>query len=1212
MRPLSQFPRIAVAVAGLLAASSALCIVWVDSPWRLHLVSNLMQAAVVLWAALCSAEVAQRSSGYMRQLWNLWVAALGTLAAATLLVAYWASFRATPAATPWPSDVLNFLWVAPVVMMFVPWSAEESGTAKWQYVLDFVQVGVVALTAFLYFFYVPAVWEVHGEHMFRLLRETTAARNVVITAALALRAATQRKSSARTFFAWLTWLFVVVTVCDLISMSNFGQFSKAAEWLGSTWSIPYLLAAVFAATWDTSKDTTVEAPSAGEGWVVSHFFAVAIPLLVILMGARIVREQMAMAWVTIGVSFTCSAARLILTNAQQQQIAKDLRRTEQALRSSEQMFASAFRASPDAMSIGLLPEGNILEMNESYARLTGFSREEALGKTPRELGLWADLERVTELRRLLRENGQVREKEFRFRRKDGELRSGRISATTITLEGRPCLLVIVADITERKEAEEAVRATEARFRSLVNELQVGLVVVNPKGEIQYSNPANNEMLGWNSGQEYLGKTASDLGLAALREDGTEMPLSDRPVAQAILTRRPVRGVVMGWRRPNRPAPLWIIGNAIPIVRADGEIDSVIGSFADITDLRKTQEALRTSEQRYRSLVEALRVGITTWGADGRAQFVNEALLEMFQVTREQVLGRKSGDIARAIGEDGVEVPGHMRPVARALATGKPVRGVVLGWILPHVKDLVWTLADATPEFGPDGQLARVIASLTDITDRKRAEEQKRISEEMFSKAFHSSPDSMTISTLADGRYIEVNEGYTRMFGWSREEAVGRTTIEMGVWPDSGSRDKLREMMSRHGRVSEVELQLRTKAGQLRTILVSADVIELNGQPCMLAVSDDITEWKAAQEALRFSEERFRTLVENLAVAVVLHGPDGKIRFVNRAAQEAFGLRNDLVLGKRPSEIGLEFVAEDGSEMPEHMHPIHRVIATGQPMQSLVMGWRMRGSSGVLWIFGSVVPQFGPDGKIAAVIASCADITPQKRAEESLRQLSAHLLHLQDEERRRLGRDLHDSLAQSVLAVNLSLAQVTKTGQNLDDRSRVLLAQARGLLQDMSRQIRTLSYLLHPPLLDELGLASAVKEYAQGFSERSGIHLEVNVSSGFRRLPQETETALFRIVQESLSNIQRHSGSKTARIHLDGMPGRILLQVSDQGRGMAGGRDKELNAPGTRLGVGILGMRERMAQLGGTLEIESGASGTTVRATLPLRVEELHAASHSGG
>ncbi|MFI5072401.1 MAG: sensor histidine kinase, partial [Terriglobales bacterium] len=158
----------------------------------------------------------------------------------------------------------------------------------------------------------------------------------------------------------------------------------------------------------------------------------------------------------------------------------------------------------------------------------------------------------------------------------------------------------------------------------------------------------------------------------------------------------------------------------------------------------------------------------------------------------------------------------------------------------------------------------------------------------------------------------------------------------------------------------------------------------------------------------------------------------------------------------------------------------------------------------------------------------------------------------------------------------------------------------------------LSYLLHPPVLDELGLTSAIKEYARGFSERSGIVLEVDLQAGFGRLSQEAETAFFRIVQESLSNIQRHSGSQTAKIRLRGDATRIELEVSDRGCGMDQTAVERGRSAGTRLGVGILGMRERMTQLGGKLEVESKPQGTTVRAAIPLMAEVSNASSHSRG
>jgi two-component system NarL family sensor kinase len=208
-----------------------------------------------------------------------------------------------------------------------------------------------------------------------------------------------------------------------------------------------------------------------------------------------------------------------------------------------------------------------------------------------------------------------------------------------------------------------------------------------------------------------------------------------------------------------------------------------------------------------------------------------------------------------------------------------------------------------------------------------------------------------------------------------------------------------------------------------------------------------------------------------------------------------------------------------------------------------------------------------------------------------------LLQLQDEERRRIGRELHDGMAQTVLAVNLSLAQVRQSSTSLGEPAERALEKARVLLQQMSREIRTLSYLLHPPLLDELGLVSALKEYVRGFSERSGIETELVFPKQFSRLPQFVEIALFRVVQESLANIQRHSGSDSATIRLREDPPAVTLEIIDYGRGMKLASNGPAQPNVAHLGVGIPGMRERMAQLGGRLEIESGPAGTTVRATI---------------
>jgi signal transduction histidine kinase len=186
-------------------------------------------------------------------------------------------------------------------------------------------------------------------------------------------------------------------------------------------------------------------------------------------------------------------------------------------------------------------------------------------------------------------------------------------------------------------------------------------------------------------------------------------------------------------------------------------------------------------------------------------------------------------------------------------------------------------------------------------------------------------------------------------------------------------------------------------------------------------------------------------------------------------------------------------------------------------------------------------------------------------------------------------------------MNLSVAQECR--ETLPERARVALDESEVLADRCSREIRSMSYLLHPPLLKEVGLPAALRWCAEGFARRSGISVEVDLPSEFGRLPADVENALFRIVQECLTNVQRHSGSPVARIQLMRMPRRVALEVRDQGRGMPAGILSRRDAVES-LGVGLLGMRERVRQLGGQLRIESNGNGSTVQVDIELASEEV--------
>jgi signal transduction histidine kinase len=223
----------------------------------------------------------------------------------------------------------------------------------------------------------------------------------------------------------------------------------------------------------------------------------------------------------------------------------------------------------------------------------------------------------------------------------------------------------------------------------------------------------------------------------------------------------------------------------------------------------------------------------------------------------------------------------------------------------------------------------------------------------------------------------------------------------------------------------------------------------------------------------------------------------------------------------------------------------------------------------------------------------------KRAHETLRVLSGSLMQAQDEERRRVARELHDSAGQYLAAVQMNLAALSNDPALAGDGVRTRLADTINLIDHCTAEVRTLSYLLHPPLLDDVGLASAISWYAEGFSERSGVTVTLDMPESLARFSPDVETALFRIVQQSLANIHRHSESKVARIRLKVESEQLAVEISDEGRGFPSEILAKFRESGQLPGVGISGMRERMNALRGTFDIVSGASGTTVTARLPL-------------
>jgi PAS domain S-box-containing protein len=333
------------------------------------------------------------------------------------------------------------------------------------------------------------------------------------------------------------------------------------------------------------------------------------------------------------------------------------------------------------------------------------------------------------------------------------------------------------------------------------------------------------------------------------------------------------------------------------------------------------------------------------------------------------------------------------------------------------------------------------------------------------------------------------------------------------------------------------------------------------------------------------------LLELAHDAIIVRNVDSVILFWNGGAQKTYGWTPAEACGN----VTHQFLK---TEFPEPLDQVYEKLYRVGSWEGELIHWTRDGNRIV--VASRQALQRDAQGRVTGILEINRDVTPRKEAEEALRNLSARLLQLQDEERRRIARELHDSMGQSLAALVIHLSAVSAKITNVDPAAGEMLREAILLSQKASDETRTLSYLLYPPTLDYAGLRSALEWYIEGFTQRSKVKVELNVSLGPNRLPEIVERTLFRIVQESLTNIFRHSGSDTARVQIETRAGIVRLEVADSGKGISEEILTTLNSSGGQLGVGIRGMRERVRQLAGWLQIKSSSAGTTIIVTLSVK------------
>ncbi len=443
-----------------------------------------------------------------------------------------------------------------------------------------------------------------------------------------------------------------------------------------------------------------------------------------------------------------------------------------------------------------------------------------------------------------------------------------------------------------------------------------------------------------------------------------------------------------------------------------------------------------------------------------------------------------------------------------------------------------------------------------------------------------------------GLFVEANRAVAALLGVNRDVLVRQPFTRFICKEDLNLYNVCRKQLLETGEPHTCELRMMKMDGTPFWVrLDSAAAQSAEGAPVCLVALSDITGRKRGEEALRQSEERNRTTLRTAMDGFWRVDLQGRLLEANEAYCRMSGYtERELLAMSIPDLEAIETPSDTAAR-------IRSLVARGEGRFES----RHRRKDGSTFAVESSV-QYRPSEGGGYMVAFLRDITGRKQAEEALLKLSAQLNRAEENERRRIARELHDSVGQNLAALGMNVGLLHDRTRVKDRQTDKMFEACLAMITHCVQEVRTVSYLLHPPLLDEFGLAAVIGDYAVGFSKRSGVRVALDMPSDLERLPPEVELALFRLVQESLGNIHRHARATAARIRLRCDAEHVVVEVCDNGRGMPA---KKLSAIRTGIGsegVGIAGMCERLRLVGGQLEIESCKKGTTVRACI-LRREE---------
>jgi PAS domain S-box-containing protein len=652
------------------------------------------------------------------------------------------------------------------------------------------------------------------------------------------------------------------------------------------------------------------------------------------------------------------------------------RKSEEALQVSEEKFSMAFSNNPAAVALTRLEDGIFLDVNDTWETLNGYRREEVLGVSARSLLIWPDREASTRFATELKEKGRLHWDEQKFLKRTGEFFTADLSAQILKMHGEKVILSTFVDITERKEFEKTLQTTLKRFYTMLSSMYSSILVINEENRVEFANQAFCDLFGLTGWPEELVNMTAGGIIERIKGSYLNPEREENRIREILAQDIPVKGEEI-----SLTGGRVCLRDFVPI-EVGGKQYGRFWHHLDITSRIQMEEDLKRArleaEQRadeLEAIMESVPVGLML-SRDPQGMHItgNKAAHELLHVLYDESnISKSTPDPMRARTykpmRNGVEVPPEELPIQKA-ARGEEVRE----WDCDLVFDngeIGHILINATPLYDEKGEPRGAVAGFLDISERKRAEEALRASEQKFTLIYNKASYAISLSDASNGALVDVNAAFEKTFGFTKDEVIGKTSRALGINRDIPERDIMLAGVQEKGGLVGNEIILFTKAGEAKNFRITVDTVELDGGKFLLNTAEDITERKKAEEDLRLSEERFRLALRNAPISVATQDRD--LNF-----QWAFNQRTippEQVLGKKDHDL---FPPEDA----ERLVSLKRsVLETGKEIREKL--WIHSGGK-LVYLDLLLEPLRDATGEIYGIGVVTIDLTPIKKAEEELK------------------------------------------------------------------------------------------------------------------------------------------------------------------------------------------------------------------------------------